>query len=145
MRFSCIFSAVPLICLVSAAAVAETLEDYRGEKRPLVIFTPSAVDDRYDRQLQILLRNSVEARERDLLPVEVVGVEPVRVEALTEPDMNAVALRERFAAAEDGFKVVLIGKDGTVKLTSTTPIDAETLFRTIDAMPMRQREMRDRN
>lgn len=144
MRISCMFTAVLLICFVSTVAVAETLEDYKGDKRPLVIFTPSAIDDRYDRQLQILLRNSVEARDRDLLPVEVVGIEPVRVDALTEPDMDAVTLRERFEADEDGFKVVLLGKDGTVKLTSATPVEAETLFRTIDAMPMRQREMRDR-
>lgn len=144
MRISCMFTAVLLICFVSTVAVAETLEDYKGDKRPLVIFTPSAIDDRYDRQLQILLRNSVEARDSDLLPVEVVGIEPVRVDALTEPDMDAVTLRERFEADEDGFKVVLLGKDGTVKLTSATPVEAETLFRTIDAMPMRQREMRDR-
>ncbi len=35
----------------------------------------------------------------------------------------------------------LVGKDGGVKLMSASPIAAATLFATIDAMPMRRREM----
>ncbi|MBW4517481.1 MAG: DUF4174 domain-containing protein [Timaviella obliquedivisa GSE-PSE-MK23-08B] len=42
------------------------------------------------------------------------------------------------------FTVILVGKDGTEKQRSQTPIDPATIFRTIDAMPMRQQEMRDR-
>jgi hypothetical protein len=40
--------------------------------------------------------------------------------------------------------VILVGKDGAEKQRSQTPIDLAMLFRTIDAMPMRQQEMRSR-
>jgi len=43
------------------------------------------------------------------------------------------------------YENLLIGKDGGVKLKSDAPISNEKLFETIDAMPMRQREMRNGN
>jgi hypothetical protein len=143
--FAALFLAAAFSISAAGGAMAETIEDYKGENRLLLIFSPDVIDDRYDRQMQQLLRNSVEVRERDLLPIEVIGVEPVRVDALTEPDMDQVELRERFEAPEGGFKVVLLGKDGTVKMTSESPIPAERLFEKIDSMPMRQREMRERD
>jgi hypothetical protein len=46
---------------------------------------------------------------------------------------------------EDGaFAAVLVGRDGGEKLRSAEPVPAEKLFDLIDAMPMRQREMRAR-
>ena len=41
-----------------------------------------------------------------------------------------------------GFTVILVGKDGGDKLRSTKPLSLKTIFYTIDAMPMRQSEMR---
>jgi hypothetical protein len=38
--------------------------------------------------------------------------------------------------------VVLIGKDGKEKLRRTTPLSSKGLFAVVDAMPMRQAEMR---
>lgn len=131
------------LALPNGAALAEPLEDYRWKSRLLVVFAPTVVDDNYEQQMQQLLRNSVDVSDRDLLPVEVIGVEPVRVDALSEPTLDPEALRERFDAPQDGFKAVLVGKDGAAKLSSETPIPADKLFETIDAMPMRQREMDD--
>ncbi|WP_208539115.1 DUF4174 domain-containing protein [Algihabitans albus] len=129
--------------LLSGGALAEPLEDYKGKSRLLVVFAPTVVDDNYEQQMQQLLRNSVDVSDRDLLPVEVIGVEPVRVDALSEPGLDPVALRERFDAPDGTFKAVLVGKDGAAKLASETPIPADKLFETIDAMPMRQRELGD--
>ncbi len=42
------------------------------------------------------------------------------------------------------FAVLLIGKDGGVKLRSGRPFALHALFDAIDAMPMRQDEMRRR-
>ena len=39
------------------------------------------------------------------------------------------------------FTLILVGKDGTEKLRSHKAVEVETLFETIDAMPMRIREM----
>ena len=45
--------------------------------------------------------------------------------------------------SELGHKVILIGKDGRFKL-GLDAIDLKRIFSTIDAMPMRQQEMRER-
>lgn len=41
------------------------------------------------------------------------------------------------------FSLILIGKDGTEKVRSNKPVEVEMIFRTIDAMPMRMREIRE--
>ena len=43
-----------------------------------------------------------------------------------------------------GFMLVLIGKDGGVKLRKPFPYNVRELSRNIDKMPMRQREIRER-
>ncbi len=57
----------------------------------------------------------------------------------TAPDEKG-ALRQRLAP--QSFLMLLVGKDGGIKLRSDSVIPVDTLRRTIDAMPMRQREMR---
>ena len=39
--------------------------------------------------------------------------------------------------------MILVGKDGTEKLRAHHVVSAQALFALIDAMPMRQREMRE--
>jgi hypothetical protein len=48
-------------------------------------------------------------------------------------------LRTSFGA--EGFEVLLIGKDGGVKLRQQEPVGTDVLFAVIDAMPMRRQEM----
>jgi len=50
---------------------------------------------------------------------------------------------ERFGVAHSAFRTVLVGKDGAEKRRDAAPVTARSLFDTIDAMPMRQREMRE--
>ncbi len=57
----------------------------------------------------------------------------------------ARGLRERFDVPRGAFRVVLVGKDGTEKRRAPKPVPARSLFDTIDAMPMRQREMREQD
>jgi hypothetical protein len=76
-------------------------------------------------------------------------------------DRDAAALRERDVVVQDMtseaaqrkwpdlagkseviFQVLLIGKDGGVKLRRATPVTASEITKLIDTMPMRRREMR---
>ncbi len=72
--------------------------------------------------------------ERNLVVMEAVGTGP-----------EATALRKRLRLPPEAFRAVLIGKDGGSKLVSEEPIPPQTLFATIDAMPMRKDEMRTRS
>jgi hypothetical protein len=50
-------------------------------------------------------------------------------------------LSNKFSVPKKDFNLVLLGKDGDVKLLTSQP-SLETLLTLIDTMPMRQREMR---
>ena len=103
------------------------LDGFRWNARPVLVFADAENDPGYVSQMDILRDVEDGLADRDIVVMSDAG-----------PGNSA--LRERFAPK--GFLVVLIGKDGGVKLSRTEPVAANTLFDTIDAMPMRQREMR---
>jgi hypothetical protein len=51
-------------------------------------------------------------------------------------------LRRRFSVAPDKFAVLLIGKDGGVKLRKSEPVERREFYALIDRMPMRIQEAR---
>ena len=129
-----------LAALVAAAfAVAppalangeDPLEPYLWKARPVVIFADAAADPRLVRQLDELARAKAEMEERDV--VVIVDAEPPARRA------EASALRARFRP--HGFNVLVLGKDGEVKLRRPNVITAAQLSRLIDRMPMRQQEL----
>ena len=58
----------------------------------------------------------------------------------TDPASQS-ALRETFRPR--GFMMVLIGKDGQIKLRKPLPWDVREISRAIDKTPLRQQELRD--
>ncbi|SFE38903.1 DUF4174 domain-containing protein [Roseivivax sediminis] len=103
------------------------LSDYRWSNRPVLLFADADTDAAYAAQRAALAAAAPGLADRDIV-------------VLTDTDPQARgALRARFAP--EGFLMVLVGKDGGVKRTETAPISADDLFATIDAMPMRRREM----
>ncbi len=75
----------------------------------------------------------------DALRTETPALVERQVVVLTEGP-GAADLRDRVGA---GFAVLLIGKDGGVKLSQTTLVDPAQIISLIDTMPMRQREADD--
>jgi len=59
-------------------------------------------------------------------------------------DDSAPSCQLRPTLGTDGrrFKVYLVGKDSHTALASEAPISADALFKGVDAMPMRQDDMR---
>ncbi len=65
--------------------------------------------------------------------------------ALTDGEADADArnyLEKELGVRRGEFNLVLIGKDGGVKYRSQQATETRDIFSTIDAMPMRQNEMR---
>jgi hypothetical protein len=110
--------------------------------RVLLVFAPSDDDTRFARQLALLHGHAAEMKDRDLVLVVnlVKGAAPAPYAA----DSDQLATRHRFHIASDAFAAILLGKDGDEKLRAATPIAIEQLDRTIDAMPMRQQEMKEK-
>jgi hypothetical protein len=98
--------------------------------RPIVVFANSPRDPAFIEQMQELLAELDRLEERDV--VLVMDTDP---EARSD-------IRQRLRPR--GFMTVLIGKDGQVKLRKPFPWTVRELSRSIDKMPIRQREMRER-
>lgn len=129
------------LALAAAAVAAPTpapplLAACRGHERVLILFAPAAEDARLADQERLLAPAAGGLRERDLRVARVLGD---GTDGLSD---EAGRLRRRFGVADGAFAVRLIGKDGHVAIRRATPITAAALFATIDAMPMRQDEMR---
>jgi len=57
---------------------------------------------------------------------------------------RAPELRSRYGVSGDSFALLLVGKDGGVKLTRNEPVALDEICALVDRMPMRRREMRER-
>ncbi|MCJ2086815.1 DUF4174 domain-containing protein [Methylobacterium sp. E-005] len=121
------------LAALTATASAAPLDAYRDRVRVLVLSAPDAADAQLKAQRAALgpVRDGV--AERDLVVLEAVG-----------SGAEAQALRAALGLPADSFRAVLVGKDGGAKLTAAAPIPPQRLFATIDAMPMRRSETRDR-
>lgn len=117
--------------LASGAMAAENpLAAHRWKARVVVMSAPGPDDPHLLRQRALLAAVPDGVRDRDLVVLEAVGA-----------TVEARGLRTRLGLPDASFRVVLVGKDGESKLDSATPLPVETLFSTIDAMPMRRDEM----
>lgn len=112
------------------AAADVTLGEFQWVKRPVVVFADTDADPRFQEQMDLLLARTEELIARDV--VVIVDTDP------TDPSDIRTQLRPR------GFQLTLIGKDGGVKLRKPFPWSVREISRTIDKMPMRQREIRER-
>lgn len=104
------------------------LEELVWLKRPVVVFADSPNDPRFLDQMQMLENDAEALLDRDV--VVIVDTAPRERSAIRQ------TLRPR------GFNLVLIGKDGDVKLRKPTPWTGRELSRSIDKMPMRREEIR---
>ena len=115
----------------AAPAEDNPLASYRWRSRLLVVFADNASDAQLERQRNLMTEMGGEALERDLVFIEALG-----------RDSKTEALRRQLGVIERSFASVLVGKDGGAKIISEEPLTPELLIETIDAMPMRQQEMR---
>jgi hypothetical protein len=128
----------------------QTLASYIDRSRVLLVFAPNDEDPRYQQQLTSLNHYAAEVKERDLiiLPVLIDPGPPITPNTMRVtfgpglPEQEQMLARRRFKVGPTEFTALLVGKDGGEKLRSHQPLSIEELNRTIDAMPMRQQEMR---
>ena len=124
VRFVCI-----LFCASSAFATDNSLNityvepktEIRNliwEKRPVLVFSNSHLDPNLRQQIKMFASDPNALLSRDV---------QVFVDDTSEPKSN---LRKRFRPK--GFLIILIGKDGQIKLRKNTPWSAREITRVID-------------
>lgn len=106
------------------------LSEFMWLYRPVIVFSNSPADPRFGEQIELLRDGLDMLVERDVV-------------VLTDSDPSANSpLRQKLRPR--GFMLVLVGKDGAVKLRKPNPWSVRELTRSIDKMPSRQREVRER-
>lgn len=103
------------------------LNAYQWNKRPVLIFAPSPDDPQLQQALAAMRLAEPGMDDRDIV-------------VLTDTD-PAAGGRLRESLSPEGFTMMLVGKDGGIKLESQEVLGPDQLFATIDRMPMRQREL----
>ncbi len=112
------------------ATIDTNLNDFLWVARPVIVFADSDQDPRFKKQMLLLAELPDELTLRDVVVITD-----------TDPDAKT-PLREKLRPR--GFMLVLIGKDGTILLRKPIPWTVRELSRSIDKLPARQQEMRDR-
>jgi hypothetical protein len=110
-------------------AVEANLSDFLWLKRPIVVFADTPADPRFKRQIELLEARTQALEDRDV--VVLVDTDPKSPSDIREK------LRPR------GFMLVLIGKDGGVKLRKPFPWDVRELSHAIDKIPLRLQELEE--
>ena len=94
------------------------IRDLIWEKRPLLVFSNSHLDPNLKQQIKLFASDPNALSSRDV---------QIFVDHMPKHNSN---LRKRFRPK--GFLIILIGKDGQIKLRKNTPWSARELTRVID-------------
>ena len=131
------------LCLVTVLTsvqvfAMDSLSGFQWNSRVLLVFGQDG-DDRVSRQIDRFDARKSGLSDRDLTVIRISGRDASVVFGdAAAPDADTL---RREAGVEDGFEIVLIGKDGGVKYRSKVLVDAQEIFERIDSMPMRRAEM----
>jgi len=106
------------------------LEEFLWTHRPIVVFADSPADPRFAEQIERLNDGIDTLRKRDVV-------------ILTDTDPGA-ASPARKKLRPRGFMLVLIDKDGGIKLRKPSPQTVREITRTIDSTDSRKREVEER-
>ena len=100
--------------------------------RRVLIFAPDSTNSAFKEQNSALKRESASCIERDIVIENYVY------------QLENAAVFKQYQVKKGLFTVLLVGKDGFVKLRSDTALSAQRLFSIIDFMPMRRDEVKQR-
>lgn len=105
------------------------LSEFKWKSRLVVVFADSPDDPAFIEQIELLA-----SRVEDLTTRDVVVIIDTDPEARSDIRLK---MRPR------GFMLTIVGKDGDVALRKPFPWSVREITRSIDKMPMRQREIRE--
>jgi hypothetical protein len=130
-----------LLAAASSGSVVTPLAALNGTYRVFIVSAPSSADPDLARQDRWLRGAQAGLRERDVMVIRLVGH---AVDAPVPLKLDVDDLRRALGLRPSEFGVALVGKDGAEAFRRRQPATMPVLFGAIDAMPMRQQEMRQR-
>jgi len=118
---------------------------HKWEKRVLIFSASAPTNVGYKRQEQLMEKGKRGMKERDLIIYKLYDDHWLgpNNDLLTEE--QATAIRKAYDIPSGQFMVVLIGKDGMIKMRKDDIVSTREVFALVDSMPMRKREMREKS
>jgi hypothetical protein len=120
-----------------------SLKSYAWRKRILVVFAVDAQDERYKQQILAAKEGEKGFKDRDLVVISIFKNSGLDEKKNTIREDAVRSIRKKYGISNSEFKVILIGKDGGAKKSAIQPFNQQALFNMIDAMPMRQDEIKN--
>ena len=118
------------------------LNSFKWKNRLLFLFASSEEDQTYHTLKEEINRQDREIRDRDLLISQIFEKGESRLGKERLSSGQVLSLRKHLSVPSGQFMIILIGKDGGEKLRQDRVVELKEIFKIIDAMPMRQQEMR---
>jgi hypothetical protein len=121
------------------------LTQFQWKNRLLLIFAPDVNDEFFQKLQGEIIAQKAGVEDRDLVVFEIFerGQSQMNTAHLDQEAVDSI--RKRLAVPQSTFRVILIGKDGGMKLERDDQVGLEEIFERIDSMPMRKNEMRQKN
>ncbi|BBX67462.1 DUF4174 domain-containing protein [Mycolicibacterium psychrotolerans] len=126
----------------SGLAGATELDDYRWERRPLLVFAPTDNDPQLVETLGRIEADRCDFVSRDMVLGVLVTEGTSTLDGKAMDAEESQRLAQRYGLDDNAFGVLLIGKDGGEKLRVNDVPDLRAIYALIDGMPMRRGEMR---
>jgi hypothetical protein len=121
------------------------LTKFQWKNRLLFLFAEDANDPFFKNLQSQIMAQKAEVDDRDLIVFELPARGPARMGATPLDQQQADSIRDHFDIPRNAFSLILVGKDGGIKLQREDRVDLSAVFGLIDSMPMRQNEMRQKN
>lgn len=127
-----------------AMSIVMDFDQFKWKNRLLFLFA-SERNDPFFRDLkgEISDRKN-EVDDRDLVVFEILEFGPSTMNTTQMDPQTAASHRKHFDLPPKTFMLILLGKDGGIKLKRNDRVKLEEIFSLIDSMPMRKDEMRQK-
>lgn len=128
------------VVLISTTTMSQNLDSFKWENRILLLKDSDFSSKELKGQLKVLQNHREKLQDRDILVFIVTD------DAILDTQKRKTILKSRQIIEAYGLKdfqgLILIGKDGGIKLKESFVVSPKAIFTLIDSMPMRQAEMK---
>lgn len=139
------FILIGLTVWVPKEILSMDLTQFQWKNRLLFIFAKDVNHPLFKELQSQIAAQKAEVEDRDLIVFEVPEKGPARMDTTPLDRQQVDSIRNQFDIPSNAFSLILVGKDGGIKLKREDRVDLRAVFGLIDSMPMRQYEMRQKN
>lgn len=128
------------VMLTYTTTMAQNIDSFKWKNRILLLKDSHFNSGKLQEQLKVLQSNPEKLQDRDIL-IFILSDEAVFDTAKSKTKLQSWLIIEEFGL-KDFQGLILLGKDGGVKLKESFVVSPNSIFNLIDSMPMRRAEIK---